>query len=135
MNMKINFYSLHRGGRNRSVDYFERHLHRDGCSCHKLIQDTPVTIEAPTIDMAVDEFQLNHFAHDDMFVHSECLKEGNQMPKDTAQDCFNAVMEYLDQTTRAHNCVGYDCVVCSLHAERGTELLGIIRETIKENEP
>jgi hypothetical protein len=48
----------------------------------------------------------------------------------TARVCLEAVVQYLDHTTRKHNCPGYDCSICSLHAERYGEALNAIIESL-----
>lgn len=47
-----------------------------------------------------------------------------------AEIVFQAVMAYLDQTARKHECAGWDCVVCSLHAERGSEMKDAILKAL-----
>jgi hypothetical protein len=44
--------------------------------------------------------------------------------------CLEAVIQYLDQTARKHNCPGYDCIICSLHATRYEEALNAVIETL-----
>jgi hypothetical protein len=42
----------------------------------------------------------------------------------------DAVKSFLDQTALAHDCVGFDCSLCSINRDRYEELLGVIESAL-----
>lgn len=54
-------YTLHRGGRKQSVDYFEHHVHVKDCKCPAPNQDTPQTVAATSVQEALDKINTTLF--------------------------------------------------------------------------